>query len=396
MKEDVLVDRLVQRMQNASTEILIEIGKVLKKVGEVDPSRLDVIVQELKYGKKYNEILRILSKASDRDIKEVNDILEGVAKKEQKSLKKYYIGNNRDFIPYEKNIPLQARVEEISRATMGTLKNIADTRAIGLTYVDKAGHVTFKPMYEAYQDIIDTAVYNIRQGKTTFQKELEKQIKVMSANGISQVNYASGYHRRLDSSLRMNMEDALNRLNAEQERIVGEQFGYDGVEISVHEYPAKDHEDIQGHMFDLENFDKMQNKEPFEDVKGKKYKAINRGITQWNCRHIPFSIVIAVGSRYSEEEIKETLDRNNKGFEFEGKHYTLYEGTQLQRQIETKIRKLKDRKAMAENSGANKDFINETDKKIRELSIEYNKICKISELPSLRERMKSGLAMLRK
>lgn len=396
MKSDILIERLIQRMQNASTDILKEIGKVLKEIGNIDPSRLNEILQELKYGRKYSDILNILSKTSGKNIKEINEILEKVAKKEQKSLKKYYKANNKDFIPYEDNIPLQMRVQEIANTTAGTYRNIADTRAIGLTYIDRWGNEVIKPMAEAYQDIIDTAVYNVRLGKETFQKALEKQVKTMADNGIVEVNYASGYHRRVDSSIRMNMEDAITNLVAEQHRINGQEFGYDAVEISVHEYPAKDHEDIQGHMFDLENYDKMQNNEPFEDVHGKKYKALKRVIGQWNCRHIAYSSVIGVGERYSSEYLEKIKDRNNKGFDFDEKHYTMYEGTQLQRQIETSIRKLKDQKAMAVSSGANADFIGNIDKKMNDLSHKYNQLCRVSGLPSARERMKTALVNLRK
>ena len=39
--------------------------------------------------------------------------------------------------------------------------------------------------------------------------------------------------------------------------------------------------------------------------------------------------------------LKLLQEDNEKGFEFEGKHYSMYEGTQLQRGIEREIRKQK-------------------------------------------------------
>ena len=52
------------------------------------------------------------------------------------------------------------------------------------------------------------------------------------------------------------------------------------------------------------------------------------------------------------KNLKEIIDSNNKGFEFEDKHYTNYQGQQLQRQLETeRIRKQKDIHTIAKVSG---------------------------------------------
>ena len=40
---------------------------------------------------------------------------------------------------------------------------------------------------------------------------------------------------------------------------------------------------------------------------------------------------------YSDKELAKIKADNHKGFEYAGKHYTIYEGSQLQRKLETAV-----------------------------------------------------------
>ena len=67
-----------------------------------------------------------------------------------------------------------------------------------------------------------------------------------------------------------------------------------------------------------------------------------RSIGQYNCRHLVYSIILGVNiPQYNNKQLKKIIDDNNKGFEYEGKHYTKYEGSQMQRRLENEIRKNK-------------------------------------------------------
>ena len=89
----------------------------------------------------------------------------------------------------------------------------------------------------------------------------------------------------------------------------------------------------------------------------------------------------------SKEQLEADKQANMNGFEFEGNHYTNYEGTQLQRQLETKIRQYKDRQIGAK-------AINDTDEvyhcqeKIRQLTDKYYDLHKVSGLPTKIDRLR--------
>ena len=191
----------------------------------------------------------------------------------------------------------------------------------------------------------------------------------------------------------MNLKDSLRELHNETQRIFGEQFDSDGVEISVHENPAPDHEMVQGRQFSNKQFDNFQN-----DLKAKSYDGIvfepefdghdRRSISEYNCYHYTFSIILGVSvPEYTNKQLQAIIDRNNEGFEIDGKHYTIYQGTQLQRQLETEIRKQKDIQIMAKASGQ-KDLVMESQQKITQLTTKYRELSAKANLPIKEKRMR--------
>ena len=181
--------------------------------------------------------------------------------------------------------------------------------------------------------------------------------KQLANSGVRVLEYESGYTRRLDSAIRMNMMDTIKKTSNETNALFGKEFGSDGVEITVELDPAPDHEDIQGHQFSNEEFEKFQNHVDCYDYKGKfishkKGKYDRRKISEWNCRHRANPIVLGIDNPFhTDKELQDIIDKNHKGVEIEGKRYTNYEARQLQRQIETEIRKNKETYITARGAG---------------------------------------------
>lgn len=392
-QQNALIERLLQRQYKANEEVLREIGKVIGKVRQMTPSEAYTIGQQLKYGESLNKIVKILSDTSNINEAEIYSMFEKIAKKNLDFSKKYFLARNIDFIPYEENTALKNLVNEIATATIQTYENIAKT--IGLTYLDASGNKVTKGIETAYREIIDNGIVNVSQGKETLQSALERQLKEIGSNGVQSIEYESGYHRRLDSAMRMNLQDGLNQLAIAQQQLVGEQFDNDGWEVTVHDRPAPDHENIQGHIFSKEEFNKLQNYEYYGEIKDYKGRTYIRSaehnirpIGELNCYHFAIAVVLGVDEeRYSNKELKEINERNKKGFEFDGKKYTLYEGQQLQRKIETEIRKARESKILAK-SGNDENLFNQMQQKETELINKYYKLSKISGIPTRLERLK--------
>lgn len=392
--DNVVLERILRRQEKANERILKELGKILGKIGNLTPSEAYTIGQQLKYGESLNKIVKIISETSKINEVEIYRMLELEARKNLELKRIYFKAKKKDFIPYEKNIALQNKVREIGIATLETYRNIA--RSTGITFLDVNGNKITRGIRDAYYEIVDDAIMNVSTGKETFYEALKNQLKTIGQSGVQSIEYEGGYHRRIDSAMRMNLSDGLNNLATAQEEIVGEQFDFDGWRITVHENPAPDHQFVQGQTFTKEEYEKLQEDGIAKDVNGKEYDLhieLKNGdsakgfrpIGDMNCYHYAWAIVIGVDTpRYSDKELKKIIQDNNKGFEYEGKHYSLYDGTQLQRRVELELKKTRETQLMAQ--GNDQDLFNEMKVRERQLLSKYRDIRKASGLKGRLER----------
>lgn len=386
---DKLIERLVVRLEEGNVYVLEQIGKTIKKIGTLNEISARQLENVLKYGGNFDKILAKLADITNLNVNEIYEIFEEVAKSDYAFAKRFYDYRGIKYIPYEENIALQRQVKALARITARDYINISNT----LAFIKQVnGKIVYTDLSRLYQEVVDEAILNIAQGKDTFYNEMRKTIKNLANSGVRSVEYGSGYSRRLDSAVRMNLKGALMNLHNEIQAEIGKEFGADGVEISVHLNPAPDHAEVQGRQFSKEEFEKFQNDKDCYDYTGKFFAKEHEGhdrrsISQLNCYHYTFDVVLGVSEpQYNNEELQEIIDNNNKGFEFDGVHYTNYEGTQLQRQLETAIRKQKDIQIIAKNSG-DKELVLDSQNKITQLSKKYKQLSEISGLPTKAQRL---------
>lgn len=395
-----MAEILVNRTEELNAVILEEIGEAIKQIGSVKPSKAHQLGQMLKYGSSYKKILKKLAEITNLNVKDIEKIMEIVAKENLAFAEQFYKYRNMDFIPYEQNKTLQRQVEVITRKMTDDYLQLS--KHLAFKTLGPNGQPATTSLSKVYQTVIDNAILNISKGQETYASEMRKVMRVIADNGIrvtdkgiKTVDYPSGYTRRLDSTVRMNVLDGMRDFSNDLQKQFGKEFGADGVEISVHMNPAEDHAHIQGKQYSLEEFEKLNGKEIHGEYVGGELK---RPISTMNCYHYVFSIILGVNKpQYSESELKHINAKNEIGFNFEGKKYTMYQGTQLQRQIETKIRTLKDRQILARASGeTGKPMVIECQTKIRQLTEKYNELSKASGLPPKANRLSvSGYRYIR-
>ena len=153
-----------------------------------------------------------------------------------------------------------------------------------------------------------------------------------------------------------------------------------------------DHADVQGRQFSNEEYKKLSDGEVAKDYKGisrqlgHSKNGSYRHISEYNCYHKIFPIVLGVSKpEYTDKQLKEIQEKNERGFEFEGKHYTNYQGTQLCRRVELEIRKAKDTQILARASGDD-ELVLQSQGRITKLTNKYREILKASGLPSQLQR----------
>ncbi len=380
-----LSERLVDRIEGLNTYFIKKIGKQIKIIGTVTPSQLSELLQSVQYGNDIDEIMNKIAEVTDMNVKDIYKIFEEVAKKNQTFSKKFYDYNKVKFIPYEENKTLQEQVMSIAKATANEYVNMSKTFAY--MSINETGEKVFTSISDIYQKITDEAILSIAQGRESYQMAMKKSMKEMTRNGLRIVDYSSGYSRRADSSVRMNVMDGIRRLNREVQESFGKEFGANGIEVSHHLYAAPDHIDtIDGRQFSTDG------EKTINGIKYQNYDTVNnsldRHVGELNCYHFPFQIVLGVSEpMYSKEQLEADKQANMHGFEYEGNHYTMYEGTQLQRQIETKIRQYKDRQIGARTIDDN-DEVYHCQEKIEQLTNKYKELSDISGLPTKIDRLR--------
>lgn len=394
--EERLANILVTRIEETNTYILKRIGEAIKQISTLTPSQAYQIAQILKYGGTYNEIAKELARVSGQNIQDIYKIFEEVAKNNKQFAKQFYKYRGIDYIPYSKDIALQNMVKSLASITADMYRNISNTSVIG--FIQDG---TFKQLQQVYQDTIDKAILSISQGKQDFYSSMRQTLKELGGSGL--VQYESGRTRRLDSAVRMNILDGMRALNNETSRRFGEEYGSNMVEVSHHTNSAPDHIDtVDGKQFARIDVIRQQiasgiEKEiKLEDIQGTKVKvkgkwyddydtinnSLDRKVSTLNCRHYPFEGILGVSKpSYTKEQIEADKKKNLDGFEFEGKHYTLYEGSQLCRRVELEIRKAKDTQILARASGDD-ELVLQSQGRITKLTNKYREILKASGLPS--------------
>lgn len=392
---DKVVERLVNRIESANEYIIRKIGDNIRKIGTLSPSKAHQLIQILRYGGDYDKIVKKLAEVTRLNLKDIDEIFNEVAKTDYNFARQFYRYKGKKFIPYENNTELTNQVKALADITKDSYMNLTKT----MSYVIREnGKKKYTKISKAYQKILDEAVLNVMQGKESFDSMMYKSVKELASNGIRVVEYTKDgkvRHLRVDSAVRMQMKNAITDLHNELQKTIAEDIDADGFEVSVHETPAPDHEKVQGRQFRKKEFEKFQNNLDSEDVTGMKFPAISeetkqdrRSIGQYNCYHYVFAIIVGVNEpQYSSDELQEIMDRNEKGFELNGKHYTMYEGTQMQRKLETEIRKLKDEQIMAKSTDM-KDYAMQVQKQIDETTSVYNQLSKITNLPTKKNRMR--------
>lgn len=376
-KLELALERFVRRFEEFNTKVLEEFGKTISKFDGLTATQAHKIAQQLKNGRDIEKILADLERISELSRKDIEDLLEITAKENIDFANTYYEAKKMEKISYEDSKQFQNLVKTVEKTTKGEFTNLSKTTALKL--LKDNGKPLYLDIKKAYNEVIDRCVLAVATGQMDYQKAMYDTIKQLSSSGVKKVYYDNkgkqAYARRLDSSVRMNILDGVRQVNIGIQEQVGKEFGADGVEVSHHVNCAPDHIHIDGQQFSKKKFEKIN-------------KNLTRPVASMNCRHFVFSIVLGVSSPlYTKEQLEEDRKNNEKGFEYEGKHYTLYEGEQLQRKIELAVRQQKDLQIIAKSSG-DKDTISKAQSNITQLTQKYKELSKISGLPTKIDRMR--------
>ena len=324
------------------TIILNRINR-LRKLSKEEIKKIEVYYS---YVNDMQAIYDYISELTNIQSKAIRNLIRSIAFEIYLDEEEYFNHTNTDYPKFEQNEGLQAVIENVIANTTQTYQNEMRVKNMGFYISDykRPKHKTFVRLNQV-NNLIDNLISNAVLNDRDAINEVSPLIRDMLESGVRTITTDTDRIRteNLSSAIERDLLNSVRDINQGSQDELGTQFGADGVEISVHEFSAPDHEPVQGHQFTKQEFEKLQNGEDFKDVDDEHFLGFPRAIGEWNCRHYTFAIIVGFNPpTYTKAELEKFKRRNADGYVLSnGKHLTMYECTQYQRQFERNIRKNK-------------------------------------------------------
>jgi hypothetical protein len=340
------------RFDAINTHYIKLMAKQIKEIGKLSPSNLFRLQQMSKMQQNIDSIEYLLAQETGKTLDELDKVLELSGLSVYKDAYELYVAHNRIQVPFKQNQNMMNYIRSVQSLTHNTFMNMSNTTVI----------------FEPYRNLVDVAIDAATNGIDSYNNIIRKQLtdstlqsNLRYADEGLKVTYASGLTRRLDSAVRMNVLEGVRQVNNGIREKAGEEFGADGVEVSAHALCARDHIDIQGKQFTKKEFE-LRNEE------------LRRHISTCNCKHYTFPIILGVSKpTYTDKELKQYKENSEKPVTINGREMTKYQATQAQRNMETAIRKEKDKYIFADTMG-DTEMAEKIKNNINQLQSQYNSI----------------------
>lgn len=382
---DALPEELAELYRALEDTLLDEICSRLKLADQFN----EVTVQDIRalrsHGIDLKDIEKAIRKTTGISEKKLKELLDDVVARNQK----YYT----DLIDLAHITQPDALVSiedtwAIYEQTKQTMRNL--TRSMG--FLVDAGR-TMLPPARAYQWALDSAVMQIQSGAISYNQAIKSSVQKL-AGGLKVVNYESGHVDHIDVAVRRAVMTGVNQICDQYTNQSAEYLETRYFEVSAHSgardkpgtSPWSSHKEWQGKVYY-----KSESGEPdplglYDDLVETTGYGYVDGLTGANCRHHKYPFIPSVSERtYTDEQLKHIDD--GLGCTFDGKTYTAYEATQMQRRIERQIRAQKKLRNAYKEAGLSEDAT-AANIKLRRLNAEYSRFSKAAGLPEQPERTK--------
>jgi hypothetical protein len=295
--------------------------------------------------------------------------------------KPLYDYRGKKFVPFAENRELQAIARAYAKTTGETMINLSKISAQNLGVVKNInGKNVFVPLQKFYTDALDKAVMQVTSGATDFHTAMRETIQTLGGSGMS-VNYGSGIHRRLDTAVRQSLLWGAKQASVEYNEMIYDELGCDGYEVDWHSNPRPSHNFMQGKQF------VVGKARTINGVHFDSFDEAEERLKDYGCLHYKTPIICGVSEpRYTRQELSRLNEQNAKKHQINGKEYTGYEVTQMQRRLESEIRNQKSIKQLAQASG-DKALVKKCNAKIKAYKTKYTEISEITGISEQPKRM---------
>ena len=331
---DALPRRFVQLWQQVEDDILQDIARRMKSLGELDPLTPTAIWQAWRLAETRavrSNTVATLARYTGKSRAEIKRLLETAGAQTLAADDAVYAAAGLDPPPVNQSPALLNLLNAGYRQTCGTWQNLTATTANTVT--------------GAFEDRLSRAWGLISTGALDYNTAIRRVVDDL-VDTMPYITYPSGHTDTLEVAARRAVLTGVNQTCAKLQLKRTEEMGCEFVEVTAHEGARPTHAVWQGRVYHRGGA-VVQDGERYEDFETATGYGTGPGLCGWNCRHnfYPFYPGISVRN-YTDERLAE-LDARN--IPYGGGLYTRYEITQMQRALERRVRKYK-RRYLAETA----------------------------------------------
>lgn len=331
---DALPRRFVQLWQQVEDDILQDIARRMKSLGELDPLTPTAIWQAWRLAETRavrSNTVATLARYTGKSRAEIKRLLETAGVQTLAADDAVYTAAGLDPPPVNQSPALLNLLNAGYRQTCGTWQNLTATTANTVT--------------GAFEDRLSRAWGLVSTGALDYNTAIRRTVDDL-ADTMPYITYPSGHTDTLEVAARRAVLTGVNQTCAKLQLKRMEEMGCEFVEVTAHEGARPTHAVWQGRVYHRGGA-VVQDGERYEDFETATGYGTGPGLCGWNCRHnfYPFYPGVSVRN-YTDERLAE-LDARN--IPYGGGLYAKYEITQMQRALERRVRKYK-RRYLAETA----------------------------------------------
>lgn len=374
-------DLLFNNVAGWESSTLERIGKRINKYGKLSLADVKSINNIAVVRQDMDAITKELAKVTGYNISQIEQMYGELIEEQHLANQPLYDYRGKKFVPFKDNRELQAIARAYAKTTGETMINLSKISAQNLGIVKNInGKNVFVPLQKFYTDALDKAVMQVTSGATDFHTAMRETIQTLGGSGMS-VNYGSGIHRRLDTAVRQSLLWGAKQSSVAYNELIYDELGCDGYEVDWHSNPRPSHEFMQGKQF------VVGKARTINGVHFESFDEANERLQDYGCLHYKTPIICGISEpRYSPEELKRLNEQNAKTYTIDGKEYSGYEVTQMQRRLESATREQKTIRDTAKASGDNL-LLRRCNERIKVYQDKYNQISETAGIAKQPKRM---------
>lgn len=323
---DQMPDAFVQLWQQVEDDILRDVARRISKMEALTPTANWQLWRYQQTEALRNDVVKLLAKYTGKSETAIRKLLLQAATEAMEREDAIYYHYDMEPTPFEESAALNNLLDAGARQTCGTWQNLTATTANTVT--------------GAFERTLDAAWLKVSTGAFDYKTAVKQAVDSL-ADDMPMVTYPSGHTDSIEVAARRAILTGVNQTSGKLQVARMDEMGCEFVETTAHGGARPSHAEWQGRRF---------HRGGAVDYKGRHYPdfeaatgyGTGAGLCGWNCRHTFFAVFPELGDppQWTQEQLRELNARN---IEWNGKKYTAYEISQMQRARERNVRRWKKR-----------------------------------------------------